>query len=102
MNSKLSRISKSTETLKRLDKLNILEYFNLIPTRSVSRKFEQTDVELALFIFSALFNKEFNGYFDSFHNNELFRFYLLNRNMLRNRIRIQQSGFIQKFEFIKS
>lgn len=102
MNMKLSRLSKSPEVMKRLDKLNIFEYFNFTSTRQVSRKYEQLDIELALFIFSDVFHKEFSGYFDSFHNNELFRFFLLNRNLLRNRIKIQQNGVKQKFEFFNS
>jgi len=90
---KFPKISKDLSSLSRLDKISILEYFNLVDERKYARPNEILIKEVIDFMNSYNFEKEFK--FTISDENRRIKFLILNIGLLLNRIEnVQINGTI--------
>jgi hypothetical protein len=82
---KFQKLSKHIDTIKRLDKINIFEYLDIIEERKTSKPQEFLVKEIADYINSNLFQNEF--IFTLSTQDQKFKFLLLNLSLLTNRLR---------------
>jgi hypothetical protein len=81
---KFQRILKDIDTIRRLDKINIFEYFDIIEERKTSKPEEYLVKEIADYLNSNLFKNEFK--FTISTQEQKFKFLILNLSLLTNRL----------------
>jgi len=81
---KFQRITKDIDTKRRLDKINIFEYFEIIEERKTSKPEEYLVKEITDYINSNTFKNEFK--FTISTQEQKFKFLILNLTLLTNRL----------------